>query len=118
MSPSSRPADPLLLEISETLLHKGYNMSASDLHTFFTAWLQNNQSLVEQAGRLYRVGSSPLLTRPYWAATHFLGDLIFTCPALRGARLTKSPALSSPSTIPAPPIPTHLQGNASHPRPP
>lgn len=70
---------------NETLLRKGYNMTMADLHTFFTMWLRN-ESLVDDALRLYRVGSSPRLSRPYWAATHLLGDLMFTCPELRGAR--------------------------------
>ena len=32
------------------------------------------------------MGSSPLYSRPYWAATHFVGDVLFSCPALRAAR--------------------------------
>jgi len=40
----------------------------------------------------YAVGSDPLYSSPYWAATHFEGDLLFTCPALRAARSLSSGA--------------------------
>ena len=64
----------------------GYNMSAHDLHAFFARWLRNNATRVAEASSLYAVGSSPLYSRPYWSATHFVGDLMFTCPAIRAAR--------------------------------
>jgi para-nitrobenzyl esterase len=68
------------------LLQKGYNMSSTDLDAYFARWLAHNASLVSAAKQAYAVDpSSHYYSRPYWAATHFVGDLMFSCPAMRGA---------------------------------
>ena len=88
----------------EVLLRKGYNMTADDLTAFLTKWLAGNATRVREASALYAVGSSPLLENPYWAATHFLGDMLFTCPALRAARVYAGAraATAELQTTPAP----------------
>ena len=69
------------------LLKKGYNLTEDDLDTFFKRWLRSNATLVGKAWKLYAVDpSSQYYSRPYWSATHFVGDLQFSCPAMRAAR--------------------------------
>ena len=60
----------------EPLLEKGYNMSEADLRAYISSWLRGDKARLAEALRLYAVGSSPFYSRPYWAATHFAGDLL------------------------------------------
>jgi carboxylesterase type B len=82
---------------SEPLLQRGFNMSGAELRAFLDSWLPN-QTAVARASQLYAVGSSPLYSSPYWAAVHFLGDVLFTCPALHAAR--QFDALTAPGAAP------------------
>lgn len=86
----------------EPLLEKGFNMTAADVTAFYASWLRH-PDLVREALHLYYLNTTNMETtsdggsstpasaatddaRPYWAATHFVGDLLFTCPARRAAR--------------------------------
>jgi para-nitrobenzyl esterase len=59
----------------------GFRMTSAELGEFFSLWSRGNASLAGSLGRAYAVGSDALYKSPYWAATHFIGDLLFTCPA-------------------------------------
>jgi para-nitrobenzyl esterase len=61
----------------------GYRMTEIELGEFFSLWSRGNASLAGEFGRAYAVGSDALYGSPYWAATHFVGDLFFTCPTRR-----------------------------------
>lgn len=58
----------------------GFHMTEEELHQFFNLWSRSNATLAASLGRAYAVGSDTLYRSPYWAATHFIGDLFFTCP--------------------------------------
>ena len=68
-----------------SVTRQGDKMTKEDLRTFFKHWLVDDHRVVE-ATNLYAVGASPhQYSLPYWAATHFIGDAFYSCPALTAA---------------------------------
>ena len=68
-----------------SVTRQGDKMTKKDLRTFFKHWLVDDHR-VAQATDLYAVGASPhQYSLPYWAATHFIGDAFYSCPALTAA---------------------------------